>query len=63
MICFKIYNQKFPWEYKNFDVDDINCKKDTYWYDPVEFYRKVYIYTRFIQPLNYEFSKLQINLS
>ena len=35
----------FPWEMKIFDIKDKTTKNDTYWYDPVEFNRKIYIYT------------------
>lgn len=34
------YQFDFPWEKKIFDINDINCKKDTYWYDPLEFHNK-----------------------
>lgn len=34
----------FPWEKKIYDKNDINCKKDTFWYDPIEFYRKIKLY-------------------
>jgi hypothetical protein len=35
---------KFPWELKVFDMNDPDCKKDTFWYDPIEFNRKISIY-------------------
>jgi 5-methylcytosine-specific restriction endonuclease McrA len=38
------YQFEFPWEKKVFDKNDINCKQDTYWFDPVEFDNKIYIY-------------------
>ena len=41
---FKFYDIEFPWEKKVFDKNDLNCKKDTWWYDPIEFMRKVKIY-------------------
>jgi hypothetical protein len=48
---YKIYNFQFPWEKKNFDIFDKNTKIDTYWYDPVEFDRKISIYWRFVFPI------------
>jgi len=38
---YKMYPFEFPWEKKAFDLNDITCKKDTYWYDPVEFNQKI----------------------
>lgn len=34
-----------PWEKKTFDINNIHCKEETYWYDPEEFNRKLNIYT------------------
>jgi|LakMenE01Jun11ns_1017448.scaffolds.fasta_scaffold9951034_6 hypothetical protein len=45
------YNFEFPWEKKYYDKKDINCKKDTYWYDPVEFERKIYKYLLYTIPI------------
>jgi len=42
---------EFPWEKKAFDKTDLQCKKDTYWYDPVEFEMKIYQYTIIIIPI------------
>jgi hypothetical protein len=44
---FKVYPFEFPWEKKIFDKNDINCKKDTYWYDPIEFNIKILWYIPF----------------
>lgn len=44
---FKEYKYSFPWEKKAYDETDIHCKKDTYWYDPVEFHRLVHLYHRY----------------
>ena len=30
---------------KHFDINDIDCKKDTLWNDPIEFHRKLYLYS------------------
>ena len=38
---YKMYKFDFTWEKKPFDIIDINCKKDTYWYDPIEFEKKI----------------------
>lgn len=42
---YKVYNFDFPWEKKIFDLSVPFNKKDTYWYDPVEFNRKLQIYS------------------
>jgi hypothetical protein len=44
---FKIYPFVFPWEKYTY----ICGKKDSYWYDPVEFQRKIYIYSVYVRPL------------
>lgn len=41
---YEMYKFDFPWEYKAFDKNNIETKKDTYWYDPVEFNNKIYLY-------------------
>ena len=43
-----------PWEKKIFDVKNKYTKMDTYWYDPIEFNRKLKIYIKYIIPLNKE---------
>jgi hypothetical protein len=48
---YQQYNFLFPWEMKIYDKNDINCKKDTYWYDPIEFERKIYIYLLYTIPI------------
>nr|QOI90564.1 hypothetical protein HWQ62_00433 [Pyramimonas orientalis virus] len=52
LVRFRIYDFEFPWEKKVFDINDIHCKEDTYWYDPVEFERKVYYYVKYRMPIN-----------
>lgn len=49
---YQIYEFQFPWEKKSFDIDSKACKEDTYWYDPVEFERKIYYYIRYRMPVN-----------
>lgn len=39
---YAIYDFDFIWEKKKLDLKDKDCKKDTYWYDPIEFSRKIY---------------------
>ena len=34
-----IFDFEFTWEKKEFDIKDKDCKKNTYWYDPIEFNR------------------------
>lgn len=48
---YQQYKFEFPWEKKIFDINDITCKKDTYWYDPVEFDYKIYCYMLYIIPV------------
>lgn len=48
---YKIYSFEFPWEKKVFDKTDINCKKDTYWFDPVEFDKNIYYYLSYVIPI------------
>ena len=48
---YKVYLFEFPWEKKIFDINDINCKTDTYWFDPVEFDRKIYYYSACVIPI------------
>lgn len=48
---YQIFPVEFPWEKKAFNVKDLTTKKDTYWYDPVEFNRKLYIYIQFLPSL------------
>lgn len=43
---------EYPWEKKAFDILDINCKKDTFWYDPVEFVNKLNLYKNYRIPIN-----------
>lgn len=52
---FKIlYNFEIPWEKKIFDINNKLTKLDTYWYDPMEFIRKLFFYKDFIIPLHKE---------
>jgi hypothetical protein len=48
---YKVYNFEFPWEKKGFDVKNPDTKKDTYWYDPIEFNKKIFIYSLTIYPI------------
>jgi len=49
---------KFPWEFKTFDINNIYTKYDTYWYDPIEYQRKIHFYTNYIIPINNEIKQL-----
>jgi len=51
----------FAWEKKVFDVKDVNTKKDTYWYDPVEFNNKIIMYISYILPIVKEI-KLKVKI-
>jgi hypothetical protein len=48
---YKAFDFPFPWEMKHFDISDYNLKKDTYWYDPIEFNNKVYMYATITIPI------------
>ena len=48
---YQVFAFEFPWEKKHFDLKNVNTKKDTYWYDPVEFNRKLAIYLQYVWPL------------
>lgn len=48
---YTIYPFEFPWEKKAFDRNDTNCKKGTYWYDPVEFEKNIYYYSTVVVPM------------
>lgn len=52
LLYFKVYDFEFPWEKKLFDIQDKDCKKDTYWYDPIEFHKKLYYYIKYKIPIN-----------
>lgn len=54
---YKVYNFEFPWEKKAFDIKNPNTKKDTYWYDPIEFNNKICIYSLTIIPILIELKK------
>lgn len=41
---YRMYPFEFPWEKKVFDVNDVHTKTDTFWYDPVEFNKKIFLY-------------------
>jgi hypothetical protein len=58
---YKQYLVEFGWEKKAFDLNDINCKVDTYWYDPIEFERKIYLYITYILPIIKEI-KIKVKL-
>ena len=48
---YKVYDFEFPWEKKNYNMLDIRCKTDTFWYDPVKFDTNIYCYTRYVIPI------------
>ncbi len=54
---YRIYDFEFPWEKKAFDQKDIHCKNDTYWFDPVEFDKKIVQYMMYRVPTNKEISQ------
>jgi hypothetical protein len=50
---FKVFPFEFPWEKKHFNITDINSKVDTYWYDPIEFNNKIFLYNSYKLPIIY----------
>ena len=54
---YSLYNFEFPWEKKAFDKNDVYCKIDTFWYDPIEFERKKEMYIRVTIPINNRIKK------
>ena len=48
---YRMYPFEFPWEKKTFDVKDVNTKNDTFWYDPVEFNKKIFLYMNCTIPI------------
>ena len=48
---YQQYRFEFPWEKKVFDKTDTKCKEDTYWFDPVEFDKKIYCYMSYRIPI------------
>jgi hypothetical protein len=52
---------EFPWEKKIYDETDINCKKDTFWYDPVEFNKKIKYHMFKVLPLMLELKQFYNN--
>ncbi len=55
---YKIFPFEFPWEKKNFDIEDYTTKIDSYWYDPIEFNKKIYLYNTYIIPILKEIKKM-----
>ena len=43
---YAVFDFEFTWEKKTFDLSDKDCKKGTYWYDPIEFSRNIYMYMK-----------------
>lgn len=58
---YQIFPFEFPWEKKIFDINDIYTKNDTYWYDPVEFNNKIYLYITYRLPFLNEIKKFKKN--
>jgi hypothetical protein len=46
---YAMFDFEFTWEKKKFDLSDKDCKKGTYWYDPIEFSRNIYMYMKGIK--------------
>ena len=43
---YAVFDFEFTWEKKTFDLSDKDCKKGTYWYDPIEFSRNIYMHMK-----------------
>jgi hypothetical protein len=48
---YKAFTFEFPWEKKAFIIHDITTKNDTYWYDPIEFNKKICYYSLYVIPI------------
>lgn len=48
---YSVYEFEFPWEKKAYDPTDIYTKTNTYWYDPKEFNRLLYLYQTITLPI------------
>ena len=48
---YRQYEFGFHWEMKAYDKGLPSCKADTFWYDPVEFDRKIYYHATFVIPM------------
>jgi hypothetical protein len=42
---------EIPFEKYNYDINDINFKSDSYWYDPINFNYLLYKYIKYILPI------------
>jgi hypothetical protein len=49
---FQMYDT-FPWEKIIYDVNDINTKVGSYWYDPIEFQKNIYKHFVLKEPYPY----------
>jgi hypothetical protein len=58
---YKQFPFPFPWEKMAFDTKDSKCKVGTYWYDPVEFNKKIYLYLTYTIPLLKSIKQLKCN--
>lgn len=59
---YKSYEIEFPWEKKTYDKNDINCKNETYWFDPVQFNKNINLYLLYVYPIIKEIKhKIKIN--
>lgn len=50
--CLNIGSPVYPWEKKAYNLEDPDCKKDTYWYDIIEFGIKTTLYQQYRIPVN-----------
>lgn len=41
---FDHFDFEFVWEKRNLDLQDINCKVGTFWYDPIQFQKNLFSY-------------------
>jgi hypothetical protein len=48
---FAIYDFVFPWELKVFNENEISCKENTYWFDPIQFNFNINCYSKYVLPL------------
>jgi hypothetical protein len=54
LVKFSVYKDKFPWEFKTFDINNIYTKYDSYWYDVENYQRKIFLFTNIIIEIHKE---------
>jgi ICEA Protein len=61
ILKFAILSFIFPWEMTKYDENDKDTLKDTYWYDPVEWMRKLALYMDYVRPVTRDIKRMVKN--